>query len=209
MAELKVSNFNLALFQEPKNPLSDEQFSEIYLKVLKDFPFVDQLSNPILTARRKVGGQISLNPAFLQFLGMEAKDFESDLKIIKDISSVYFPHYKTEKLKQIAIRLVSIVQARFINAERQLLINEDFRLNQETKENLNFGAEIKVGVRLVFQRNGKRYDLRIEPHFANLDQNYIDLNIVIPNPDKTPEYFLDFIYEEVNFLKEKISRLIP
>ena len=209
MAELKISNFHLALFQKLKKPLADEQFYQIYSTVLKYFPFVDQLSNPILTARRKEGGEISLNPVFLQFSGMETKDFDSDMNIAKDIAAVYFSQYKTEKIIQVAIRLVSITPAHIINGERKLIINESFRLSSDTKENLNPGGEIKVGVRLVFQRLGKRYDVKVDPYFTDPEHNYIDLNIVVPNIDKSPEDFYALVYEEVHFLEQNISRLIP
>jgi hypothetical protein len=209
MPELEISSFNLAFFQKAKKPVGDDQFSEIYSTVLKYFPLVDQLSNPILTARRKQGGQISLNPVFLQFLGMDTKDFDSDINITKDISSVYFGQYKTEKINQIAIRLASTIQARMTNSERQLIINESFKLSSETARELDYEGEIKIGVRLVFQRGGKRYDLKIEPYFTDPDFNYIDLNIVIPNLEKPPDISYDLLYEEVRFLKENISKLIP
>jgi len=209
MAELEISTFNLALFQKIKRPVSDEQFSEIYSTVLKYFPLVDLLSNPILTARRKEGGEISLNPVFLQFSNVQTKNFDSDIKITKDISTVYFTQYNTEKINQVAMRLVTIAQARLINGVRQLIKNENFILSPDTIESLNPVGEIKIGLRLVFQRSGKRYELKIEPYFSEPENNYIDFNIVMPDLDKPIEDVYKLIYEEVNFLAQIVSKLIP
>jgi len=209
MAELNISTFNLAFFQKARRPLPDEQFQYIYSTSLKYFPLVDQLTNPILIARRKVGGQISLSPIFLQFLNIATMDFNSDFEIIKEISKVYFDQYKNEKISQVAIRLVSVVKANTTDDRRELIVNEKFVLSPKTIESLNPGGDIKIGIRLVFQRNGKRYELKVEPFFSDLNSNYIDFNLVVSSLDKSLDQVYVLINEEVYNFTHNIASVIP
>ena len=165
MTELNISSFNLAFFQPPKNPLPDDVFSEILSTVLSHFPLIDQASNPITIAHRKEGGEISMNPVFIQFLNMETKDFESDLRMTNEIAGIYFTKYKTENIHQVAIRLVSVVEVSFNDGERQSIKNESFKISPDNVKILRSDRDVKLGNRLVFRRDDKRYDLKIEPYF--------------------------------------------
>lgn len=210
MTELNISNFNIAFFQPPKVPLSDDVFSEILSSVLSHFPLVDQASNPILVARRKEGGEISMNPVFIQFLNFETKDFDSDLKVTKELADIYFAKYNTEKIQQIAIRLVSIMEASFKNGDRQLIKNESFKLLPDNAKILNPNEDIKIGVRLVFRRNDKRYDLKIEPYFKQVEKaNYIDFNVVLSNLNMSPSDVYNSLDKEIFYFRGDVSKLIP
>jgi hypothetical protein len=209
MAELKTSTFSIAFFQPPKNPLPDEAFSEILPSVLPHFPLPDQISNPILIAHRKEGGEISINPVFIQFLNFESKDFDLDLKLVKEIAGIYFSKYKTEKIQQIAIRLVSIVDTIFEEGKRRLIKNERFSLSPETAKILNPEGDVKIGVRLVFRRDGRRYDLKVEPYFKVVEKtNYVDLNVVLPDLDVLPEEAYNLLDKEIFYFKNEISKII-
>jgi len=210
MTELTISNFNIAFFQPPKKPLPDDVFSEVLSSVLPHFPLVDQVSNPILITHRKEGGEISMNPVFIQFLNVETKDFDSDLRMTKEIAGIYFAKYNTEKIHQIAIRLASITGTNFKNGERQLIKNESFRLLSENAKVLNPDGDVKIGLRLVFRRNDKRYDLKIEPYFKKVEEaNYIDFNVVLVNLNVTPNDTYDLLNKEITYFKHDISKLIP
>jgi hypothetical protein len=210
MKELNISNFNIAFFQPPRNPLQDDVFSEILSSVLSHFPLVDQASNPILVARRKEGGEISMSPVFIQFLNFDTKDFDSDLKVTKEISDIYFLKYNTEKVHQIAIRLVSITEASIKNGERQLIKNEGFKLHPDNAKIMNPDEEVKIGVRLVFRRDDKRYDLKIEPYFKQVEKaNYIDFNVVLSNLNMPPGDVYNSLDKEIFYFKHDISKLIP
>jgi hypothetical protein len=210
MTELNISNFNIAFFQPPRNPLPDDVFSEILSSVLSHFPLVDQASNPILVARRKEGGEISMNPIFIQFLNFDTKDFDSDLKVTKEISDIYFGKYNTEKIHQIAIRLVSITETSIKDGERQLIKNESFKLHPDNAKILNPDEEVKIGVRLVFRRNDKRYDLKIEPYFKQVEKaNYIDFNVVLSNLNMPPGDVYNSLDKEIFYFRHDISKLIP
>jgi len=209
MAELIISNFNIAFFQPPKNPLPDEIFSEIYSAVLLHFPIADQISNPILIARRKEGGEININPVFIQFLNLETKDIDFDLRMIEEIANNYFTKYGTEKIHQIAIRLVSIIEAVFQDGGRQLVKNEFIKLSPNNAKILSPDGEVKIGVRLVFRRNDKRYELKIEPYFKKLECNYIDFNVVLLNLAISPNDVYNLVKEEILFFRRDISTLIP
>jgi hypothetical protein len=209
MAELIISNFNIAFFQPPRNPLPDEIFSGIYSAVQPHFPIADQISNPILIARRKGGGEINMNPVFIQFLNLETKDIDYDLKMTKEITDIYFNKYRTEKVHQIAIRLVSIVEASFQDGERQLIKNESIKLSPNNAKILSPDKEVKIGVRLVFRRSDKRYDLRIEPYFKKLECNHVDFNIVRPDLVISPNDVYNLVNEEILFFRRDLSTLIP
>jgi hypothetical protein len=209
MAELIISNFNIAFFQPPRNLLPDEIFSEIYSAIQLHFPIADQISNPILIARRKEGGEININPVFIQFLNLETKDIDSDLKMTKEITDIYFTKYRTEKVHQIAIRLVSIVEASFQDGERQLIKNESIKLSPNSAKILSPDKEVKIGVRLVFRRIDKGYDLRIEPYFKKLECNHVDFNIVLPNLVISPDGVYNLVNEEILFFIRDLSTLIP
>jgi hypothetical protein len=209
MAELIISNFNIAFFQPPKNPLPDEIFSEIYSAVLPHFPIADQISNPILIARRKEGGEININPVFIQFLNIETKDIDSDLRMTEEIANIYFTKYGTEKIHQIAIRFVSIIEAVFQDGGRQLVKNEAIKLSPNNAKILSPDGEVKIGVRLVFRRNDKRYELKIEPYFKKLECNYIDFNVVLLNLAVSPNDVYNLIKEEIFFFRRDLSTLIP
>jgi hypothetical protein len=208
MAELKVSSFNLAFFQPPRNPLPDETFSEILSMVLLNFPLADQISNPILIARRKEGGQISMAPVFIQFLNFETKDFDSDLKLTKEIADNYFAKYKTEKVHQIGIRFVSSKDASFQDQERQLVKGEHFKLTPDNRKILTPSEDVKVGVRLVFRRDDKRYDVKIEPYFNKIEYNYIDFNVVLQNLDISPNDVYGLVEQESLFFTKEFSKII-
>jgi len=208
MTDLIISNFNIAFFQPPRNPLPDEIFSEIYSMVQPHFPIADQISNPILIARRKEGGEINMNPVFIQFLNLETKDIDSDLRMTEEISNIYFIKYSTEKVHQIAIRLVSIVEASFKDGERQLIKNEIFKLSSNQAKILSTDGEVKIGVRLVFRRNDKRYELKIEPYFKKLEFNYIDFNIILPNLAISPNDVYNLVKKEILFFRRDLSTLI-
>lgn len=208
MAELKISNFNLAFFQPPRNPLPDEIFSEILSMVLPHFPIADQVSNPILIARRKEGGEIGMAPVFIQFLNFETKDFNSDLKITKEIADGYFAKYKTDKIHQIVIRFTSIREASFQNEERQLIKGEHFKLSPDNGKILTPSGDIKVGVRLVFRRDDKRYDVRVEPYFNKIECNYIDFNVVLQNLSIPPNDVYGLIENELLFFSREFSEVV-
>lgn len=210
MTELNISNFNIAFFQPPRNPLPDDVFSEILSSVLSYFPLIDQASNPILVARRKEGGEISMNPVFIQFLNFDTKDFDSDLKVTKEIADIYFGKYNTEKIHQIAIRLVSITETSIKDGERQLIKNESFKLHPDNAKILNSDEEVKIGVRLVFRRNDKKYDLKIEPYFKQVEKdNYIDFNVVLSNLNMPPGDVYNSLDKEIFYFRHDISKLIP
>jgi len=208
MTNLRISSFNLALFQRPKKPLPDEDFSQVCSKILSYFSFADQISNPILTARRKPGGEIFINPIFVQFTNIKTEDFESDIKMTKDIATVYFSRYKTKKISQAAIRLVSIINADFVENERKLIKNESFTLLPNNIKALTSKGEVKIGIRLVFQRNAKRYDLKIEPYFKHLACNYIDFNVVTPNLEASLNQVYDLFKKEKLFFTKNISAIM-
>jgi len=210
MTELNVSNFNIAFFQPPGKPLPDERFADVLSQVLRHFPLPDQVSNPILIARRKEGGEINMTPIYIQFLNYVTKDFDSDLKIIREITDIYFSEYKTEKVQRIAIRFVSIVKATFRNGERLLIRDESFGLSPQKAKSLNPDGDVKIGVRLVFRRNDKRYDVKIEPYFKRVEQtNYIDFNVVRSELNVPPNNTYDFLNDELIYFKQGISQLIP
>lgn len=209
MAELIISNFNIAFFQPPRNPLTDEIFSEIYSAIQPHFPIADQISNPILIARRKEGGEINMNPVFIQFLNLETKEIDSDLRMTEEIANIYFTNYGTEKIHQIAIRFVSIMEAIFQDGDRQLIKNENIILSPNNAKILSQDGEVKIGVRLVFRRNDKRYDLKIEPYFKKLECNYIDFNVVLPNLTISPNDVYNLVNEELLFFRHDLSTLIP
>lgn len=209
MAELIISHFNIAFFQPPRNLLSDEIFSEIYSAVQPHFPIADQISNPILIARRKEGGEINMNPVFIQFLNLGTKEIDSDLRMTEEIANIYFTKYGTEKIHQIAIRFVSIMEAIFQDGNRQLIKNENIKLSPNNAKILSQDGEVKIGVRLVFRRNDKRYDLKIEPYFKKLECNYIDFNVVLPNLTISPNDVYNLVNEELLFFRHDLSTLIP
>ena len=136
-------------------------------------------------------------------------DFNSDFEIIKEISKVYFDQYKNEKISQVAIRLVSVVKANTTDDRRELIVNEKFVLSPKTIESLNPGGDIKIGIRLVFQRNGKRYELKVEPFFSDLNSNYIDFNLVVSSLDKSLDQVYVLINEEVYNFTHNIASVIP
>lgn len=208
MAELRISNFNLAFFQPPRDPLPDEMFSEILLMVLPRFPLADQISNPILVARRKEGGQISMTPVFVQFLNFETKNFGSDIKLTKEIADDYFAKYKTDKVHQVVIRFVSIKDASFQDEERQLIKGEHFKLTLDNGKILTPSGDVKVGVRLVFRRDDKKYDVKIEPYFNKIESNYIDFNVVLPNVDISPHDVYGLVEQESLFFLKEFSKII-
>lgn len=208
MAALEVSNFNLVFFQPPRDPLPDEIFSEILSMVLPNFPLADQISNPILIARRKEGGQISMAPIFIQFLNFDTKDFGSDLKLTKEIADNYFAKYKTDKVHQIGIRFVSIKDGSFHDEERQLIKGEHFKLAPDNRKILTPSGDVKVGVRLVFWRDDKRYDVKIEPYFNKIESNYIDFNVVLQNLNVSPKDVYGLVEQESLFYTKEFSKII-
>ena len=208
MADLIISNFNLAFFQPPRNPLPDEIFSEIFLSVLPHFPIADQISNPILFARRKEGGEIGMTPVFVQFLNFETKDFSSDLKITKEIADSYFAKYKADKIHQIVIRFASIKDASFRDEERQLIKGEHFKLTSDNAKILTPSGDVKMGVRLVFRRDDKRYDVRVEPYFKKIECNHIDFNVVLQNLAIPPNDVYRLVEQELVFFTKEFSQVV-
>ena len=208
MAQLEISNFNLAFFQPPRNPLSDVMFSEILSMVLPSFPLADQISNPILFARRKEGGQISMTPVFVQFLNFETKNFDSDIKLTKEIVDNYFAKYKTDKVRQIVIRFVSMKEASFQDEERQLIKGEHFKLTPDNGKILTPSGDVKVGVRLIFRRDDKRYDVKVEPYFNKIEFNYIDFSVVLQNVDVSPHDAYGLVEQESLFFVKEFSKII-
>ncbi len=192
-----------------ERPLADEQFQQIYSIALKHFPVADQISNPILTARPKGGGEIFGSPVFIQFMNIETTNFDSDYGKTKEIARVYFSNYKSDRITQIAIRLVSLAKAVFKDNERLLVRDGSLKLTPHTIKEFDADGEIKTGIRVVYQRNQKRYDLKIEPYFKNLEYNYVDLNVVMPELDVPSDKFDDLVYETVHYLVQGISRIIP
>jgi hypothetical protein len=126
MENLDISSFNIAFFREPKPPPSDEVFSNILSLVLRHFPIPGQISPAIITARRKQGGELGVNPAFIQFVNLETKDFTQDMGMVKEIAQYYFTTFETKQVNQLAIRLASIRKANYLDDIRQLMKREEF-----------------------------------------------------------------------------------
>lgn len=209
MADLKIANFNLAFFQRPRGPLADETFSEVLSLVLPYFPIINQASNPILMARRKEGGEISMTPVFLQFSNFSTEDYNSDIELTKRLADAYFKRYKTEKVHQIVIRFASITDAIASNGERSLLKEEHFTLKPETRSILTTSNDVRIGIRLVFRREVKRYDVRVEPYFNKIESNYIDFNVVLQDIDASPDDVYGLVRNEFLFFQDEFSLLIP
>jgi hypothetical protein len=75
---------------------------------------------------------------------------------------------------------------------------------------LNPDEEVKIGVRLVFRRNDKRYDLKIEPYFKQVGKaNYIDFNVVLSNLNMPPGDVYNSLDKEIFYFRHDISKLIP
>jgi hypothetical protein len=101
------------------------------------------------------------------------------------------------------------MEAIFQDGDRQLIKNENIILSPNNAKILSQDGEVKIGVRLVFRRNDKRYDLKIEPYFKKLECNYIDFNVVLPNLTISPNDVYNLVNEELLFFRHDLSTLIP
>ncbi len=209
MENLDISSFNIAFFQNPTKPPSEELFSDILSLVLRHFPILGKISYPIITLRRKQAGELSINPAFIQFLNLETKDFAQDMGIIKEITQNYFATFKTKEVNQFAIRLASIGKANYLGDVRQLMKGKSSKISATSTDVLSPDRDVKLGIRLIFRRGEKRCELRIEPYFNKLNFNYVDFNTFQPKLEVLPADVFKLVDDEVHFFTNDIARVLP
>ena len=203
---LEVRSFNLALVNAPlENLLASDSFSKIFLTTFQLFPTIQQVGNPLIFLVRPSGGELQINPMGLFFKDIQTLRFDDDLKSFFQIINLYHTECKISELKELNLRLVFYSKASIVNGMRKLLTH-DIVIPKELFQSLP-DFKIHMGLRFVFTVGITRYDLKIEPRFSNLEENYIDFNVIIPKSIKTEEV-LDMINEQRTFFNDRILPFI-
>jgi hypothetical protein len=69
-------------------------------------------------------------------------------------------------------------------------------------------GDVKMGVRLVFRRDDKRYDVRVEPYFKKIECNHIDFNVVLQNLAIPPNDVYRLVEQELVFFTKEFSQVV-
>lgn len=201
-----INSFNLSLVNTPlENLFPPESFSKIFRAAFKFFPTIGQVSNPVIFLNRPTEGGIQINPLGIFFNEIKTERFDEDLENLFQIVNLFHSECKISELKEISLKLVFYFKALIAN-ERRKLLTYDIVMPSELLQSLP-DSKVHLGLRFVFTVGITRYDLKIEPRFANLEENYIDFNVVIPKPIKTEEV-LGVIAEQRQFFDNNILPMI-
>lgn len=203
---LPVRSFNLNVVNAPIESLfPPDSFSKVFQKAFEFFQTIEQVSNPLIFLSRPSGGQVQLNPVGFFSKDIQTERFDEDLQNLFQIINVFHSECKISELKEINLRLVFYSKAIIVNQERKLLAY-DILIPDELFRSFPDG-KVHTGLRFVFTAGVTRYDLKIEPRFANLDENYIDFNVRIPKPIKTEDAY-NIVTEQRNFFDNRILPII-
>ena len=203
---LPVRLFHLNAVNTPvENLLPRESFPKVFLKAFEQFPIIHQIANPIIFLERSSGGQIQINPAGVFFRDIRTEDFDKDINKLISIMNIYYSECKINELKELNLKLVFHPKAIIVDAKRKLVAH-DISIPNEIYQALPEG-KIHTGLRFVFTEGIIRYDLKIEPRFANLEENHVDFNVIIPRAIKTEE-LLDLVNAQRAFFDEHILPII-
>ena len=206
MNALPIRSFNLNLVNAPlENLLEPGSLSRIFLMALESFPIIQQVMNPVIFLGRPSGGQLQINPSGVFFRDIETEKFDEDLEAFFKIIRTYYSECKISEFKELSLRLVFYSNAILFDGRRKLLT---YSIDIPDKPFPSLpDSKIHAGLRFIFTVNVNRYDIKIEPRFSNLQENYLDFNVIIPKPIKLEEAF-DIINEQRSFFDESILPVV-
>jgi hypothetical protein len=206
MNALPVRSFNLNLVNAPLETLLEPgSLSRIFLMALESFPTIQQVTNPVVFLGRPSGGQLHINPAGVFFRDIETEKFDEDLEGFFKIIKTYHSECKILELKELSLRLVFYSKAILSDGRRKLL-TYNIEIPDKPFPSLP-DSTIHIGLRFIFTVGVNRYDIKIEPRFSNLQENYLDFNVIIPKPIKVEDAF-GIINEQRKFFNEYILPVI-
>ena len=202
MNALLVRSFNLNLVNAPLEKLLEPgSLSKIFLTALESFPTIQQVMNPVFFLGRPSGGQLNINPAGVFFSDIKTEKFDEDLEDLFKIIKTYHSECKISELKELNLRLVFYSKAILSDGRRKLLTS-NIEIPDKPFPSLP-DSIIHIGLRFIFTVGVNRYDIKIEPRFSNLQENYLDFNVVIPKEIKVEDAF-GIINEQRKFFNEYI-----
>lgn len=203
---LPTRSFNLNLVNDPiQNLLPTESHSKVFLDALRLFPTIQQVTNPIIFLGRQPGGQLEITPVGIFFKDIQTQDFDKDLEECFGIINTYHSECRITELKQLSLRLIFYSEAVLVDGKRKLL-TYDIVVPDKPFQSLP-ESKIYLGLRFVFTVAANRYDLKVEPRFSNLQENYIDFNVIIPGPIKVEDVF-SLINEQRDFFNKSILPIV-
>jgi len=206
MNSLPVKSFNLNLVNTPLEKLLEPgSLSRIFLIALESFPTIQQVTNPVFFLGRPSGGQLHINPAGIFFRDIETEKFDEDLEHFFKIIKTYQSECNISELKELSLRLVFYSKAILSDGRRKLL-TYNIEIPDKPFPSLR-DSIIHIGLRFIFTVGVNRYDIKIEPRFSNLQENYFDFNVTIPKPIKVEDAF-GIIKEQRKFFNECILPVI-
>ena len=206
MNALLVRSFNLNLVNAPLEKLLEPgSLSKIFLTALESFPTIQQVTNPVIFLGRPSGGQLHINPAGVFFRDIETEKFDEDLEDFFEIIKTYHSECKISELKELGLRLIFYSKAILSDGRRKLL-TYNIEIPDKPFPSLP-DSIIHIGLRFIFTVGVNRYDIKIEPRFSNLQENYLDFNVIIPKSIKVEDAF-GIINEQRKFFNESILPVI-
>ncbi len=206
MNSLPIRSFSLNLVNAPlEKPLEPGSLSKILTVALESFPTIQQVANPVFFLARPSRGKLHINPSGVFFSDIETEKFDEDLGDFFKIIKTYHSECKISEVKELGLRLVFYSKAILSDGRRKLL-TYNIEIPDKPFPSL-LDSVIHVGLRFVFTVGVNRYDIKIEPRFQNLQENYLDLNVVMMKPIKV-EDTLGIINEQRRFFDENILPVI-
>lgn len=202
MNALPVRSFNLNLVNAPLEKLLEPgSLSRVFLMALGSFPTIQQVTNPVLFLGRPSGGQLNINPAGVFFSDIKTEKFDEDLEGLFKIVKTYHSECKISELKELNLRLIFYSKAILSDGRRKLLTS-NMEISDKPFPSIP-DSIIDIGLRFIFTLGINRYDIRIEPRFSNLQENYLDFNVVIPKSIRVEDAF-GIVNEQRKFFNECI-----
>jgi len=183
-----------------------EKFSRVISALNKNYPLVWGVAPGHVRLLKHDGSSITITPTSLTFEESIEESVEKSLNLFKSIVEDICEKFGIMKFSHFTFQALGIKRAVSEKWERPLLKDVSIIISDEIKDTLQ-AKDFKIGGKIVFKRNNKDYNIRVEPFLKDAKYNFFSF-IVTNKEEVSINESLEIINEEYAFLKEKVNIIL-
>lgn len=209
---MKLDVVTINFVNEPiKEGLDENIFSELTIFCMELFPIIEHITNPIIHLKSDKHSKMTINPLFLELeFGNASITSPNYIELANKIARYYYDLLKVTTLQQLNCKFTSVFPAA---KEEDYKEGEVRKLFKDVKLFIPKSITRKIaskdalfGVRLIFEEDNVRYDLRVEPYLRGVKNNFVELRAVTKNVNL--DQVSNFIKTQENFFLKDILNLL-
>ncbi len=183
-----------------------EKFSRVISALNKNYPLVEGVAPGLVSLLKHDGSSITITSTSFMLEELTNEGVEKSLNLLKSIVEDICEKFGIMKFSHFTFQVLGIKRAVSEKWERPLLKGVSIIIPDEVKDNLQ-AEDFRMGTRIVFKRNNRDYNIRVEPFFTDAKYNFFSF-IVRNKEEVSINESLEIIEEEYTFLKEKIDIIL-